>query len=197
MRWRVFQQDAVQASYHAVMQLIRTVSVVPLEKEHMMGAGALAPLNLVQTLVNFLGQCCGVDGPGEVFDVDTPRNLVLFTLYMSAPMTLRGGCSVWDILKSSTIFFFSNWDKTVVRAPAGQAPHLVPAVHLISTVHEAYHCCVVHKLDQDVWAALWHGVKGQQGAVSSEHHFKSCMFPCTARAHEHRFTVDGCCWEDI
>jgi len=38
MRWRDVRQDAVQVPYHTVMQLDKTLSIVPLV--HMMGGGA-------------------------------------------------------------------------------------------------------------------------------------------------------------
>lgn len=43
--WRVLWQDVVWVQYHTGGRLVRTFSMVPLQKVHMMGAGAAAFLS--------------------------------------------------------------------------------------------------------------------------------------------------------
>ena len=54
--------------------------------------------------------------------------------------------------------------EVVVLAPHGQVSDLLPIGRLIVVGDQAYHCCVIGKLNDGVEVVLGHAVMGEQGS---------------------------------
>ncbi len=108
VRWRVLQSAALQFPYQTVMQLVSTLSMVPLKKVVRMSGGRLALFSRRRRC----RCCCTFLESGVVLVVQvrsslmcTPRNLVLLTL---STVELSMASGVWSPefhLKSITTAF--------------------------------------------------------------------------------------------
>ncbi len=108
VRWRVLWSAALQLPYQTVMQLVSTLSMVPLLKVVRMGGGRLALFSRWREF----RRCCAFLESDIVLVVQvrssvmcTPKNLVLLPLSTVELSMVSGGWSPEFCLKSITASF--------------------------------------------------------------------------------------------
>ena len=93
----------------------------------------------------------------------TPRN-PLNPLHYS-PVDVNGGLfgPPFPVLHDQLICLVHTEGEVVVLAPHCQFSDLIPIVRLTVVCDQAYHCCVVSKLNDGVGVVFGHAVVGEQG----------------------------------
>jgi len=110
------------------------------------GSGSSQIAEEVETLLCFLGQCCGVVSPGEILcDVHTQELGAAHSLHSC---TIDGQRNMLSVHSPEVSFVFSTFKEKLLSLhhPA----HLAPVVCLISVANETHHSCVIRKLNEEV-----------------------------------------------
>ncbi len=108
VRWRVLRSAALKFPYQTVMQLVSTLSMVPLEKVVRMGGGRLTlspPVEKSRCCCAFLENYMVLVLQVRFSVMCTSGNLVLLTLSTVELSMVSGGWSTEFLLKSITTSF--------------------------------------------------------------------------------------------
>jgi hypothetical protein len=91
----------------------------------------------------------------------TPRNLKLSTCSSTPP---------FPVVFNHLFCLDHVGEEVVMFAPHGQVSDLLPIGSFIVVGNQAYHCCVVGKLNEGVGVVPSHSVMGEQGVQEETEH---------------------------
>ncbi len=167
VRCRVLQSAALQFPYQTVMQAGQhTLNGAPVEsgEDGWRETCPFQPAEKVEALLSLLVEWHDVDGPGEILCNVHPQEF-------SAADSLHGWAvdGQWGVVNRVSpevhhnLFCLTRIEGQVVSTtPFSQLCHFLSVVRFIVVSDEAYHSCVISKLDDVVGAGLGSAVVSQQ-----------------------------------